>query len=55
MGRPKKSESEKRSFKQNFRLNKDQNNILKQVPEKGPTAKWCFLLAFWDKRKLTNK
>lgn len=51
IGRPKKSESEKRSIKQNFRLNANEDKILRKVPCKTKTAKWCYLLMFWDKRK----
>ena len=51
IGRPKKSESEKRSFKQNFRLNSKEKNILNKVPGKGITAKWCYLLRFWNERR----
>jgi hypothetical protein len=54
MGRPKRSESKKRNFSQNFRLNMEQNNILKKVPVKTITAKWCYLLRFWAENKLES-
>lgn len=52
LGRPRKSESEKRSFRQNFRLNRKEMKILKSVPRKNLTARWCYLLELWDKNRL---
>jgi len=51
MGRPKLPEDERRKYRQNFRLNKDEYKILKSVPGKSLTVKWCYLLKLWDKNK----